>query len=173
MRTFCASAKPGGIPRISLKRPNEILPGTRRLSGAITSRPGQKFYSSMNAMSNSISMPFTGAMRRWWDKPPLINARVETAASSRMFKPLWEHGRAICFADGWFEWKKEGNTKQPYFIQRKDGQPIFMAAIGRTPFERGDHAEGFLIVTAAADRGLVDIHDRRPLVPRLKPPGNG
>ncbi|MEV9344932.1 SOS response-associated peptidase family protein, partial [Klebsiella pneumoniae] len=85
----------------------------------------------------------------WWDKPPLINARVETAASSRMFKPLWEHGRAICFADGWFEWKKEGNTKQPYFIQRKDGQPIFMAAIGRTPFERGDHAEGFLIVTAS------------------------
>ncbi len=151
--------------RISWKRPNEILHGTRRLSGAITSRPGQKFYSSMNAMSNSISMPFTGAMRRgWWDKPPLINARVETAASSRMFKPLWEHGRAICFADGWFEWKKEGNKKQPYFIQRKDDQPIFMAAIGRTPFERGDHAEGFLIVTAAADRGLVDIHDRRPLV---------
>lgn len=63
MRTFCASAKPGGIRRISWKRPNEILHGTRRLSGAITSRPGQKFYSSMNAMSNSISMPFTGAMR--------------------------------------------------------------------------------------------------------------
>jgi putative SOS response-associated peptidase YedK len=30
--------------------------------------------------------------------------------------------------------------------------------------ERGDEAEGFLIVTAAADKGLVDIHDRRPLV---------
>lgn len=36
----------------------------------------------------------------WWDKPPLINARVETAANSRMFKPLWNHGRAIVFADG-------------------------------------------------------------------------
>ncbi len=24
----------------------------------------------------------------WWDKTPLINTRVETAASSRMFKPL-------------------------------------------------------------------------------------
>lgn len=100
----------------------------------------------------------------WWDKPPLINARVETAASSRMFKPLWQHGRAICFADGWFEWKREGDKKQPYFIHRKDGQPILMAAIGSTPFERGDEAEGFLIVTAAADKGLVDIHDRRPLV---------
>lgn len=31
----------------------------------------------------------------WWDKPPLINARVETAATSRMFKPLWQHGWAI------------------------------------------------------------------------------
>jgi putative SOS response-associated peptidase YedK len=60
----------------------------------------------------------------WWDKPPLINARVETAASSRMFKTLWQHGRAICFADGWFEWKKEGDKKQPYFIHRADGQPI-------------------------------------------------
>ncbi len=49
----------------------------------------------------------------WWGKPPLINARVETAATSRMFKPLWQHGRAICFADGWFEWKKEGDKKNP------------------------------------------------------------
>lgn len=39
-----------------------------------------------------------------------------------------------------------------------------MAAIGSTPFERGDEAEGFLIVTSASDKGLVDIHDRRPLV---------
>lgn len=100
----------------------------------------------------------------WWSKAPLINARVETAATSRMFKPLWLHGRAICFADGWYEWKKEGDKKQPYFIHRADGQPIFMAAIGSAPFERGDEAEGFLIVTAAADKGLVDIHDRRPLV---------
>lgn len=80
-----------------------------------------------------------------------------------MFKPLWQHGRAICFADGWFEWKKKA-TKTAFFIYRADGQPIFMAAIGSTPFERGDEAEGFLIVTAAADQGLVDIHDRRPLV---------
>ncbi len=39
-----------------------------------------------------------------------------------------------------------------------------MAAIGSTPLERVDEAEGVLIVTAAADKGLVDIHDRRPLV---------
>ncbi|MRT11114.1 SOS response-associated peptidase [Enterobacteriaceae bacterium RIT711] len=100
----------------------------------------------------------------WWDKTPLINARVETAATSRMFKPLWNHGRAIVFADGWYEWKKEGDKKQPYYIYRKDKKPLFFAVIGKQPFDLGDEAEGFLIVTAAADRGLVDIHDRRPLV---------
>jgi putative SOS response-associated peptidase YedK len=100
----------------------------------------------------------------WWDKAPLINARVETAATSRMFKPLWNHGRAIVFADGWYEWKKEGDKKQPYYIYRKDKKPLFFAAIGKQPFDVGEEAEGFLIVTAAADKGLVDIHDRRPLV---------
>ncbi|MGB3254277.1 SOS response-associated peptidase family protein [Buttiauxella gaviniae] len=100
----------------------------------------------------------------WWDKAPLINARVETAATSRMFKPLWNHGRAIAFADGWYEWKKEGDKKQPYYIYRKDKKPLFFAAIGKQPFDVGDEAEGFLIVTSAADKGLVDIHDRRPLV---------
>ena len=39
-----------------------------------------------------------------------------------------------------------------------------MATIGSTPFEHGDEAEGFLIVNSAADKGLIDIHDRRPLV---------
>ncbi|HAJ3485615.1 SOS response-associated peptidase family protein [Escherichia coli] len=83
---------------------------------------------------------FWGYAPGWWDKPPLINARVETAATSHMFKPLWQHGRAICFADGWFEWKKEGDKKQPYFIYRADGKAVFIAAIGSTPFERGDEA---------------------------------
>nr|WP_318384849.1 SOS response-associated peptidase [uncultured Enterobacter sp.] len=105
-----------------------------------------------------------GYAPEWWNKQPLINARLETAATSRMFKSLWLHGRAIVFADGWYEWKKEGSAKQPYFIHRRDSQPLLFAAIGSTPFERGDENEGFLIVTAAADKGLVDIHDRRPLV---------
>ncbi|WP_148399340.1 SOS response-associated peptidase family protein [Enterobacter mori] len=100
----------------------------------------------------------------WCDKPPLINARVETATNSQLLKSLWQHGREICFADGWFEWKKEGVKEQPYFIHRASVQQIFMVANGSTPFERGDEGEGFLIVTSAADKGLIDIHDRRPLV---------
>lgn len=105
-----------------------------------------------------------GYSPEWWHKSPLINARVETAAQGRMFRLLWEHGRAIVFADGWYEWVREGNKKQPYFICSKDGQPVFMAALGARPFGLWDDGEGFVIVTAAADKGLLEIHDRRPLV---------
>lgn len=85
-----------------------------------------------------------------------MNTQVETATTSMMFKPLWLYGSTICLADGWFKWKREGDKKQPYFIHRKDGQPIFMAAIRSVPLDRGYEAEGFLIVTAAAAQRLVN-----------------
>ncbi|HBH6890055.1 TPA: SOS response-associated peptidase family protein [Serratia marcescens] len=107
---------------------------------------------------------FWGYGPEWWDKQPLINARGETAASGRMFKPLWNHGRAIVPADAWFEWKKEGDKKQPFCIYHKDNQPLFFAAIGRQPYGEDHGKEGFVIVTSASSQGMVDIHDRRPLV---------
>ena len=60
--------------------------------------------------------------------------------------------------------KRKATRNSPTSFTAPTGGPIFMACIGSTPFERGDEAEGFLIVTSAADKGMVDIHDRRPLV---------
>ncbi|EPK3284943.1 SOS response-associated peptidase family protein [Serratia marcescens] len=102
----------------------------------------------------------------WWHaqgKPALINARVETAASSRMFAPLWKHGRALVPASGWYEWKKSPDNprlKQPYFIYAADRSPLFFAALCTTDPEE---AGSFVIITAASHDGLADIHDRRPL----------
>jgi putative SOS response-associated peptidase YedK len=106
---------------------------------------------------------FWGYTPGWWDKPPLINARVETAATSRMFKPLWQHGRAICFADGWFEWKKKATRNSPTSFTGQTAS-LYLWQRSAARHERGDESEGFLILTSAADKGLVDIHDRRPLV---------
>ena len=85
-----------------------------------------------------------------------INARVETAAKSGYWRPLWESGRIIVPADGWFEWTGEKGDRQPWFIYREGFEPLWLAAI------LGD--DGFAIVTSSADRGMLDIHDRRPVV---------
>lgn len=133
-----------------------VAPGTRVLL----------LHSEDNAYS--LDPVYWGYDPEWWQKPPLINVRSETASTGRMFKPLFNHGRAIVPSNGWFEWKRSGNVKQPYFIHHRDKEPLFFAAIGRTPYGKvavGDENwEGFVIVTAASDRGLVDIHDRMPLV---------
>jgi len=104
--------------------------------------------------------------------PQTINARVETASTSAYFRVLWRKARILVPADGWFEWKSEAQEngakplKQPYFIRRADDEPMFLAAL--TSIQTEDDAlvpgAGFVIVTAAADEGLVDVHDHRPLV---------
>lgn len=108
----------------------------------------------------------------YWAKgkrPPAINARVETAATSKFFKDVWQTGRCIVPADGWYEWVTDPETKvkQPYYIRRRDGMPMYFAAIG--PFARREGiatrpGDGFVIITANSDGGMLDIHDRRPVV---------
>jgi putative SOS response-associated peptidase YedK len=82
------------------------------------------------------------------------------------FHAIWPH-RAITPIDNWFEWVYEGGPKkQPYLIRRKDRAPILCAAIGQYPAGGRDPREddGFVIITADSTGGMVDIHDRRPVV---------
>ncbi|CAI8751437.1 Abasic site processing protein YedK [Pseudomonas chlororaphis] len=100
------------------------------------------------------------------DRAPPVNARVEKVAHGPFFREIWPH-RAICPIDGWFEWVDEGGPKkQPYFIRRKDGAPCLCASNGQLPDADEGHGEndGFVIITADAQGGMVDIHDRRPVV---------
>ncbi|RJF97355.1 SOS response-associated peptidase [Noviherbaspirillum saxi] len=97
--------------------------------------------------------------------PLAINARLEKAATGPYFRPLWKSGRAIVPADGWYEWTGEKGHKQPWYIRLKKDRPMFLAAItGYRPDKEPGENTGFVIVTAAAEGGLVDVHDRRPVV---------
>lgn len=101
-------------------------------------------------------------------RPAPINARVETVMTGNFFKELWPNGRALAPANGWFEWVKDPDDptkKQPYYIRLKSQKPMFFAALAQvhTGFELHE-GDGFVIITAASDQGMVDIHDRRPVV---------
>ena len=97
--------------------------------------------------------------------PLSINARIEKAATGRYFRHMWLHGRVLVPADGWYEWTGKAGHKQPWYIRRKTDEPLFLAAITNVRADRENpEGSGFVIVTAAADSGMVDIHDRRPVV---------
>lgn len=117
-----------------------------------------------------------GAMRRihWGYRPQwaaerglphTLNARVESAAEQPYFRSLWRHGRVIVPADGWYEWRIEQGRKQAHYIRLQADAPMFIAALTNFQANRtDDEAPGLVIVTAASDTGLIDVHDRRPLV---------
>ena len=97
--------------------------------------------------------------------PMASNARVEKAASGPVFRHLWKSGRAIVPADGWYEWTGEPRHKQPWYIRLRTDAPMWMAAITDVrPGKPLHDGSEFVIVTAAADGGMVDVHDRRPVV---------
>jgi putative SOS response-associated peptidase YedK len=60
----------------------------------------------------------------------LINARAETMATKPAFKSAFAKGRrCILPANGFFEWQKLGDRKQPMFITLKSGAPVGFAGL--------------------------------------------
>jgi putative SOS response-associated peptidase YedK len=98
-------------------------------------------------------------------KKPWINARIEKALTGRYFRHMFREGRVIIPGGGWFEWTLENGKKQPWYIKRKDDEPIFMAGLTDfRPYTQQNVEVGFVIVTEDSSGGMVDIHDRRPVV---------
>lgn len=116
--------------------------------------------------ARTVERQFWGYKPIWYKRKPVINARLDKiVGGSKFWAPLIEHGRMIVPADGWFEWTGDKGDKQPWFIRPVDGQPVLMATISawREGAEAGEQ-HGFAIVTDDSAGGMVDVHDRRPVV---------
>ena len=82
------------------------------------------------------------ATLRWglipsWAKDPaigmkLINARAETVAEKPSFQKPFRERRCLVLADGYYEWKREGTGKQPYYIRLKNERPFAFAGLWRS-----------------------------------------
>ncbi|GAB1404716.1 MAG: SOS response-associated peptidase [Lentimicrobiaceae bacterium] len=98
---------------------------------------------------------------------PIINARAETLGEKVMFKKILKSRRCLIPADGFYEWKRNGN-KIPYRFVMKNGKPFAMAGL----WDEWKDAEGksmrsFTIITTGPNELMKPIHDRMPLI--LKP----
>ncbi|MBQ4425082.1 MAG: SOS response-associated peptidase family protein [Lachnospiraceae bacterium] len=99
-------------------------------------------------------------------RPPLLNARVETAAVKPTFKDAWAGRRCIVPASYYFEWEHlTGNdgrkkTGQKYMIQPKGASVTWLCGLYR--IEEG--LPVFVILTREPGEGIRFIHDRMPLI---------
>jgi putative SOS response-associated peptidase YedK len=110
-----------------------------------------------------ISSTWSGPLKT---KPLMINARVESIRSRPSFRDLVDTKRCAVVVDGFYEWKKEGQTKTPHYVHRADGQPQAFAGLWD---EWTDPATGEIVLSATILTGepagvMIGLHDRMPLV---------
>jgi putative SOS response-associated peptidase YedK len=96
----------------------------------------------------------------------LINARAETLAEKPAFRAAYRARRCIVPADGFYEWAKRPDGKQPYFIHARDGAMLAFAGLWErwTRPEDEEVIDSFTIVTTEANPGLQPLHDRMPVI---------
>jgi putative SOS response-associated peptidase YedK len=96
-----------------------------------------------------------------------INARAETVATTASFREPLKSQRCLIPADGFYEWVRNGKTKQPYCFEVNDGQLFAFAGLwDRWRNPRREVIESCTILTTMPNSLLADIHDRMPAILR-------
>ena len=54
----------------------------------------------------------------------MINACAETVAEIPAFRKAYRSQGCLVLAGGFYEWKREGKAKQPYYIHFTDNRPF-------------------------------------------------
>ena len=96
-----------------------------------------------------------------------INARSETILEKAAFKESFERRRCLIPADGFYEWKGTGKSRQPFHFGLKDDSLFVFAGIwDRWKPPRGPAVESCAILTTTASELLKDVHQRMPVILR-------
>jgi len=115
-------------------------------------------------------------MLRWglvpfWAKDPsignrMINARAETVAEKPAYRAAYKHRRCFVLADGFYEWRKAGDRKTPYYISLASGEPFALAGLWENWNDKqtGDSLQSATLITTAANDFMTPLHHRMPVI---------
>ncbi len=117
-----------------------------------------------------ILQAFRWGLVPWWAKDlragdRLINARLETLGQRRAFAS-GETNRCLVLADGFYEWRREGTRKEPFFFELKGSAPFAFAGLWDSwrDTSTGDKVRSCLLLTQPAAGAMASVHDRMPVV---------
>lgn len=96
----------------------------------------------------------------------MINARAETVADKPTFRTAFRRRRCLVPADGYFEWRKTDQGKQPYYFRLSDERPFAMAGLWEVwdASGSGPRLESCTIITTDANELTRPIHERMPVI---------
>ena len=152
LQIFAAEGKPAWKPRFNIAPSQSVL-------AVRGNRPGQQ---------RELLALRWGLIPSWADDVRignrLINARAETLAEKPSFRQAFTHRRCLVIADGFYEWKKQGKARQPYFIQMADECPFAFAGLWDCWSKADPAIESCTIITTSPNAILAELHDRMPVI---------
>ena len=107
--------------------------------------------------------PMSWGLKRNWmsDKDQgFINARCETLQKKKTFHKPYEEGRCLIPADGFYEWMKPRQEKQPYYFHLPDKSVFAFAGL----YNRYKGKDTAAIITTRPNREVAKVHDRMPVI---------
>lgn len=164
--------------RFAFYSPSEATAALFGVTGSIAVEPRYNIAPTqyIAGIRNSDESGRELAMFRWglipfWAKDPsignrMINARSETVAEKPSFRAAYRRRRCLLLADGFYEWKKEGESKTPYFISMASGAPFAFAGLWENwqSKETDESIQSTTIITTAANEFMATLHHRMPVV---------
>lgn len=105
-----------------------------------------------------------------WSKDPsaaakMINSRSETASTKPAFRDALKSRRCLIPADGFYEWKRDGKTKQPFCFEVNNGELFAFAGLwDRWKSQDNSWIKTCSILTTTPNAVTSAIHDRMPVI---------
>lgn len=116
-----------------------------------------------------ISLMKWGLIPYWAKDPSIamstINAKSETAATKPAFRDPLKYRHCLIPADGFYEWKRNGGSKQPYCFEINNGELFAFAGI----WDGWKNADGrwirtSSILTTTPNAVTSVVHNRMPVI---------
>lgn len=154
---FCVTVPPGPlVPRYNIA-PSQDVPVI--------------FSSHDRVPGNTCEMMSWGLLPSW-SRDPIhtprpINARTDSLWIRPMFRDLVRDRRCLVPATGFYEWKKTGHGKIPYYVRMKEASLFAIAGL----FDRWRASDGtelatFTLITTGSNELVSPLHDRMPAILR-------
>jgi putative SOS response-associated peptidase YedK len=116
-----------------------------------------------------ISTMRWGLIPNWARDPSIagstINAKSKTAATKPAFRDPLKLRRCLIPADGFYEWKKTGTSKQPFCFEVNEGELFALAGLWdgwRDP--TGQWLKSCSMLTTTPNAVTSAVHDRMPVI---------
>lgn len=110
-----------------------------------------------------------GFVPAWVDDPAkfalVINARAEGIEEKPAFKNAVRYRRCLVPASGFYEWRRLGKSRQPFWVRPREGGLVAFAGLWETWSDsNGSEIDTACIVTTSANATLAPIHPRVPVI---------